>query len=560
MRHHDGGAPRHQLGERVLYQVLAFGVERARGLVQHQDGAVCQHGARDGDALALAAGKLDAAFARDGVEALRQLLDELQGVCLARRLADLLHGGVGPAVGDVLGDGAMEQQRLLRHVGDTAAQALLGDLGHVLPVDQDPAFLDVTQAQQQLGERGLTGSAHAHKPDALACGDVQLEVVEDLGAHAAVGIPEVDSLEVDGSLAHHQGFGVGRVGYQARLVEHARHAACVAEGAVEALQAVVDEVELVGDGVGVGEHHHQGARRDAEPGIAARNEHGNHAHDHHGDARGDDAARDGRAHALAIAGDHFAVGLVEESALVVLAAVGLHRQDVGHRIGKLARKVVLGARRLLVQVQDALVHDVGGGGVDDQQHCEHGNVGGHARGQDDEDGYHRNADGKEGEGERFHHQVVGARELRGLRYQGSAVAVRMEAHGLVGKRIEGGGGKVVVHGDLQLVLEVVLQLAAGLPHHVDGDQQGDIGPEDGKDLVGRDGRGADPVHDQAHHEGAAVGEQSAEEHGGNHQGHEQAQVPLGGGPEIMQGPPGGGLLLRVIHALSPLLLRAACPE
>ena len=121
MRHHDGGAPRHQLGERVLYQVLAFGVERARGLVQHQDGAVCQHGTRDGDALALAAGKLDAAFARDGVEALRQLLDELQGVCLARRLADLLHGGVGPAVGDVLGDGAMEQQRLLRHVGDTAA-------------------------------------------------------------------------------------------------------------------------------------------------------------------------------------------------------------------------------------------------------------------------------------------------------------------------------------------------------------------------------------------------------------------------------------------------------
>ena len=76
--------------------------------IQHEDGTVGQHGAGDGDALALAARELDAALAGDGVEALGQILDELQRVVRARRLTDLLHGSIGPPVGDVLGNGTVE--------------------------------------------------------------------------------------------------------------------------------------------------------------------------------------------------------------------------------------------------------------------------------------------------------------------------------------------------------------------------------------------------------------------------------------------------------------------
>ena len=49
-----------------------------------------------------------AALAGDGVEALGQILDELQRVGRARRLTDLLHGSIGPPVGDVLGNGTVE--------------------------------------------------------------------------------------------------------------------------------------------------------------------------------------------------------------------------------------------------------------------------------------------------------------------------------------------------------------------------------------------------------------------------------------------------------------------
>ena len=179
----------------LLHGGLAFRIQGARGLVQHEDGTVGQHGAGDGDALALAARELDAALAGDGVEALGQILDELQRVGRARRLTDLLHGSIGPPVGDVLGNGTVEQQRLLRHVGDLAAQRLLGHVGHVLAVHQDLALLDVGQAQQQLRERRLPRPGHAHQAHALPGGNLQVEVAKHLGLYVAVGVPEVDVLE-----------------------------------------------------------------------------------------------------------------------------------------------------------------------------------------------------------------------------------------------------------------------------------------------------------------------------------------------------------------------------
>ena len=58
--------------ERPLHQSLALRIERARRLVEQQDRRVAQHGARNGDALALAGGQRHAALAEHGVVALRQ--------------------------------------------------------------------------------------------------------------------------------------------------------------------------------------------------------------------------------------------------------------------------------------------------------------------------------------------------------------------------------------------------------------------------------------------------------------------------------------------------------
>ena len=60
----------------LLDDPLALVVERARRLVEDQDARIGDQRARDGDALALAAGQRRAALAHDGVVAFRQLEDE----------------------------------------------------------------------------------------------------------------------------------------------------------------------------------------------------------------------------------------------------------------------------------------------------------------------------------------------------------------------------------------------------------------------------------------------------------------------------------------------------
>ena len=86
-------------------------------------------------------------------------------------------------------------------------------------------------------------------PHTLTCGNMQVETVEDLRAHATVRVEEVDVLKVDRAFAHHKLWRARLVRHQARLVQNLGHAGRIAERAVETLQAVVDEVELVRDGV-----------------------------------------------------------------------------------------------------------------------------------------------------------------------------------------------------------------------------------------------------------------------------------------------------------------------
>ena len=55
-------------------------IECRSGFVQNQDGRVLEHGAGNGDALFLAAGELEAAFAHGGIPAFGQRFDEMQDV------------------------------------------------------------------------------------------------------------------------------------------------------------------------------------------------------------------------------------------------------------------------------------------------------------------------------------------------------------------------------------------------------------------------------------------------------------------------------------------------
>jgi hypothetical protein len=63
-----------------------------------------------------------------GLVAVLQAQDEVVRVDRLGGADDVLAGGVGPAEGDVLGDGAREQEPLLRDDPELAAQRGLGDV------------------------------------------------------------------------------------------------------------------------------------------------------------------------------------------------------------------------------------------------------------------------------------------------------------------------------------------------------------------------------------------------------------------------------------------------
>ena len=132
---HDGRLALHQPVQSLEDQLFRGRVETRAGLVQNQDGAVADHGASDGDALALAAGEGHAPLANHGVVTLRHLLDELMRVGQLGGAENLGAAGFRLAVRDVVPDRAVEQQSLLQHEADLLAHRFLRETADVAAVD-----------------------------------------------------------------------------------------------------------------------------------------------------------------------------------------------------------------------------------------------------------------------------------------------------------------------------------------------------------------------------------------------------------------------------------------
>ncbi len=168
--------------ELLLDGALGARVQRRGRFVEDHDRGPLEQRPRDGDALPFPARELQAAFAHRRVVAPGQALDEFVDARRARRLLDLGAAGLGPAVADVVGDGVVEQQRVLRHDAHAPAQAADPHLPEVLAVDQHPSAVGIVEAQQQPRQRGLAGAAAADHGQRAAGRDAQIDVPEDLPA------------------------------------------------------------------------------------------------------------------------------------------------------------------------------------------------------------------------------------------------------------------------------------------------------------------------------------------------------------------------------------------
>src|SRR5262249_13834770 len=147
---------------------LAFGVVLAGKFVQNQDARIAEDGSRQGNALLLATRKPGACFADTGFVALRQLGDEIVGEGFPGGSFDFGRLGVAIAVGNVVVNRVVEEDRLLRDEAYLLAEAAQVIRANIVTVDQDGAVVRIVKPRQEADEGRFAAAVLADNCDRLA--------------------------------------------------------------------------------------------------------------------------------------------------------------------------------------------------------------------------------------------------------------------------------------------------------------------------------------------------------------------------------------------------------
>src|SRR3990167_9700112 len=158
MRNYDSGSALHQAIQCFEDQFFRLRVKPRSRLVEHEEGSIPNHGAGDGDPLALAAGERHAPLTDHGVVAFRHLLDELVSQGDLGSAEDFSAARLRLAIGDVLPDRRMEEQSLLEHEANLLANRLLVQLPHVIAVYFYHSRVRFVKARNQTDDGGLACS------------------------------------------------------------------------------------------------------------------------------------------------------------------------------------------------------------------------------------------------------------------------------------------------------------------------------------------------------------------------------------------------------------------
>ena len=163
-----GGPPHHEPVQGFLDDPFAFRIQGGSGFVQDQDPGILQESPGYGDALALAAGHVDAPIPQIGIISLGQVPDEFICIGSFGRCHHFLPGGIQPSVEDVVVHRIIEQIGFLRHDSHLFPEGSHGHIPDIVVIDQDGSFCHIIEPGQQVGDGGFACTAGAHQGNGLA--------------------------------------------------------------------------------------------------------------------------------------------------------------------------------------------------------------------------------------------------------------------------------------------------------------------------------------------------------------------------------------------------------
>ena len=185
--------------------MLGRGIHRRGGIVEHQNGGIGHHAARDRQALALAAGETDAPLADPGIISQRQGRRVVVDLCGDRGIDQRGLLGLRIGVGDVAIDAVVEQEDILLNQANRVAQRIERDVANILAVERDPPARHVVEARDQQRERRFPGAGGTDNAQRLAGSDAERNIVQGRRRLCLRIVGEADRFEPQSALPRDQG-------------------------------------------------------------------------------------------------------------------------------------------------------------------------------------------------------------------------------------------------------------------------------------------------------------------------------------------------------------------
>ena len=222
MRDGDHRPPLPHLQQAVLNVPLGLGIQSRGRLVQNQDRRVFQQGPRNADPLLFAARQLQPALADLGRIAVRQAHHEIMDLGRLGRGIHLVAAGIRVAIGDVVIDGVVEQNGILRHNPDHLVQRGLRHIADVLPVNPDRPGIHLVKPEQQPPDGRFSRPRRPDQRNPLPRPDPDRNPLQDL----AVGvIAKLDAVKHHLARRHLQRGRVWRIDNLGGLAQQTKHLA-----------------------------------------------------------------------------------------------------------------------------------------------------------------------------------------------------------------------------------------------------------------------------------------------------------------------------------------------